>query len=120
MNGFSRDAQLQATVNARCWHKALVLHTMSWKSPINSRGRTLFSTLCSKEELSGIAWKQNFCYISVKKLLKVCLQFQGRWMVHTACPANRAAPVHLLGDAPPSPAPYFSADLDTSFTGKTT
>jgi hypothetical protein len=27
--GFSRDAQLQATVNTSCWHKAFVLYMMA-------------------------------------------------------------------------------------------
>jgi hypothetical protein len=32
MYGFSRDAQLQATVNTSCWHKAFVLYMMLWNS----------------------------------------------------------------------------------------
>ncbi len=40
-----RDAQLQATVNTRCWHEAFVLYMMCWKSPMASHGRTLASVL---------------------------------------------------------------------------
>jgi len=29
--GFSTDAQLQATVNTSCWHKAFILFMMLWE-----------------------------------------------------------------------------------------
>ncbi len=51
MYGFSRDAQLQASVNTSCWHKSFVPYMMWWKSPMASHGRTLARTLCSREEL---------------------------------------------------------------------
>jgi hypothetical protein len=40
---FSRDAQLQATINKSCWNKAFVLYM---KSPMASHGRTVAKTLC--------------------------------------------------------------------------
>ncbi len=54
MNGFSRYAQLQASVNTSCWHKAFVLYMMLWKSPMATDGRTLPSTLCYGEETNAI------------------------------------------------------------------
>jgi hypothetical protein len=77
MYGFSRDAQLQATVNTSCWHKAFVLYMMCWKSPMAaSHSRTLSKTLCSGEELNVSARQLNFCYISIKECLKVNLELR--------------------------------------------
>ncbi len=61
MYDFSKDAQLQATVNTSYWHKAFVPFV-----PMASHGRTLARTLCSGEEPYDIARLLNFCYIIIK------------------------------------------------------
>ncbi len=67
MYGFSKDAQLEATVNTSRWRKAFVLYMMWWKSPLASHCRTVARTLFSGEEPNAIA---------VKEFLKVSLELK--------------------------------------------
>jgi hypothetical protein len=76
MYGFSRDSQLQATVNTNSWLpvKHLCLHDVM--EITNSQQWQNFSqNLCSGKELNAIArGVAEFLLISVKKLLKVSLE----------------------------------------------
>jgi hypothetical protein len=72
IHGFSRDAQLQATVNTSCWRKAL--HDVM-EITNGSYVRPLARTLCYKEAPNAIARQlKNLCYIS-NKISKVSLEF---------------------------------------------
>ncbi len=64
MEGFSRDAQLQATVNTSCWHKEFVMEIINGQ--LTMAYVTLARTLCSGEEPNVIIRYLSFCYRSKK------------------------------------------------------